>query len=419
MRLGPLVDGLLCHDRPIHIRCDDSVIRATGKGLQVLRRSRGYAPEPLSLGKSALRQVVAVGAEMKSTVSVVKGSYVVASHHIGDLEHLGNFQSFLQALEHLSHLYGVDPSVMAHDLHPEYLSTKYAQDTDLELWPIQHHHAHVASCLAEHQHYGPVLGLAFDGLGFGTDGTLWGGEFLIADMTGFSRVGSLYPVVMPGGVASIKEPWRMALSWVAATAGRPALPDIFTGLDKRWPAVLELIGNRQGPITTSAGRLFDAVSALLGLRLLVTYEGQAAIALEAAAQTVPRDRAPCYPVKITKSPGSVSVLDPRPLIEAIIEDRNARRPLEIIAAGFHEGFGKAAASLGASLARENNLGTVVLTGGVFQNSRLTSIVREALQEEGLSVLLHTAVPPNDGGISIGQAAIAALADQQPSERPWP
>lgn len=418
-RLGPLVDGLLCHDRTIHIRCDDSVVRATGDGIQVIRRSRGYAPEPLSLGRSALRQAVAVGAEMKSTVSVVKDAYVIASHHIGDLEHLGNFQSFVQALEHLSHLYGVDPSVMAHDMHPEYLSTKHALDTDLELWPIQHHHAHVASCLAEHQHYEAVLGLAFDGLGFGTDGTLWGGEFLIADMTGFSRVGSLYPVVMPGGVASIKEPWRMALSWVTATVGRPALSEIFAGIDSRWPVILELIENRNGPVTTSAGRLFDAVSALLGLRSMVTYEGQAAIALEAAAATVPRDRAPCYPVKIIKSPGSTATLDPRPLIEAVIEDRNAGCPLETIAAGFHEGLGIGAASLAASLARANNLSTVVLTGGVFQNSRLTNIVCDALQGEGLRVLVHAAVPPNDGGISIGQAALAALSDHPPSERPLP
>ena len=198
-RLGPLVDAVLTHDRPIHIRCDDSVVRATPEGIQVLRRSRGFAPEPMALPFAARRQVLAVGAELKNTVTLAKGRAVVASHHIGDLEHLPAYEAFLQAIDHLCRLYGVTPEVVAHDLHPEYLSTKLAGELDLPALGVQHHHAHVASCLVDHQRTGPVLGVAFDGHGFGPDGTLWGGELLIADLDGFERVGHLLPSPCPVG----------------------------------------------------------------------------------------------------------------------------------------------------------------------------------------------------------------------------
>ena len=221
-RLGPLVEGLLTHDRPIHIRCDDSVVRTSPGRVQVLRRSRGYAPEPLPLPFTAPCQVLAVGAELKSTVSVAKGAFVVPSHHIGDLEHLATHRSFLQAIDHLCDLYGVVPDVVAHDLHPEYRSTKLAAELDLPAVGVQHHHAHVASCLVEHGREGPVLGLAFDGLGYGPDGTLWGGELLVADLAGYERVGHLASVPMPGGVAAIREPWRMAAVWLARAGDRAA-----------------------------------------------------------------------------------------------------------------------------------------------------------------------------------------------------
>ncbi|MGH9268637.1 MAG: Sua5/YciO/YrdC/YwlC family protein, partial [Acidimicrobiales bacterium] len=220
-RLGPLVDGLLTHDREIHIRCDDSVVRAAGGGraTQMLRRSRGYAPEPLALPVAARRPLLAVGAELKSTVAVAKGSMVVASHHIGDLEHLAAYRSFLQAVDHLCHLAGVEPETVAHDWHPEYLSTKFALDQALPTLGVQHHHAHIASCLVEHGRTGPVLGVAFDGLGWGPDGTIWGGEFLVAGLDGYRRVGHLRPVPLPGGAAAIREPWRMAMMWAGAALG--------------------------------------------------------------------------------------------------------------------------------------------------------------------------------------------------------
>lgn len=409
-RLGPLVDALVTHDRGIHIRCDDSVVRRTPARLQLLRRSRGYAPEPLPLSVPAGRQVLAVGAELKSTVAVAKGTMVVASHHLGDLEHPATSQAFLQAIDHLCHLYGVSPEVVAHDLHPEYLSTKWALDSDLPTFGVQHHHAHVASCLAEHEFGGRVLGVAFDGLGLGLDGTLWGGEFLVADLSGFERVGHLRAVPLPGGAAAIRQPWRMALAWAAQSLGRQGAAELGPQLDERWPAVLGLVDSatHHAPLTTSAGRLFDAVSALLGVRRAVTYEGQAAIELEALARTVRIEDAPSFAAPEVDRSCGLAVLDPRALIGQVVHECRAGTPAAVVAAGFHRALGEATADLAAALAGEHGLNTVALSGGVFQNARLTQVVEEGLRQRGLSVLVHSAVPPNDGGISIGQAAVAAL-----------
>ncbi|MDQ6698229.1 MAG: carbamoyltransferase HypF [Actinomycetota bacterium] len=404
-RLGPMVDGLLVHDRPIHIRCDDSVVRARpGRGTQLLRRSRGYAPAPRSLPVAARRPILAVGAELKSTVAVTLGESVVASHHIGDLEHLPNYRSFLQAVDHLCHVYAIEPEIVAHDLHPEYLSTKFAVDLDLDPCVVQHHHAHIASCMAEHGEMGPVLGVAFDGLGYGIDGALWGGEFLVADLRHFERVGHLAPVTMPGGVAAIREPWRMGVAWAGA-AGVTDLDDLFP--DDRLCAVADLAARGHGPTTTSMGRLFDALAALLGLRSTVTYEGQAAIALEAAARTVPRSEAPVYRLDTSVDERDQLVLDPAPLVVAAVAARASGTPVPLIAAGIHETIGRAAADTGTRLARQHHLATVALSGGVFQNVRLSEIVEERLEAAGFRVLVHRQVPTNDGGISIGQAAVAA------------
>ncbi|HEY8092353.1 MAG TPA: carbamoyltransferase HypF, partial [Acidimicrobiales bacterium] len=410
-RLGPLVDGLLTHDRPIHIRCDDSVVRAGGGRLQLLRRSRGYAPEPLALPFAAHRAVLAVGAELKSTVSVAKGRIVVPSHHVGDLEHLATHRSFVQALDHLCRLYGVTPEVVAHDLHPEYLSTKLARGLELPTLGVQHHHAHVAACMVEHGRTEPVLGLAFDGLGYGPDGTLWGGEVLVADLTAYERVGHLVSMPMPGGVAAIREPWRMAAVWAAASGGRGAVARALPGLDaSTTEAVLDLAERGLTPCTTSMGRLFDAVAALLGGRRTVSYEAQAAVELEALARTVSRADAPTYDsTVIVADADGVAVLDPTALVARLIQERDRGGPPATIAAGFHEAIGRASAALAADLARRRGLDTVALTGGVFQNARLTDVVEAALVEDGFTVLVHRTIPPNDGGISVGQAAIAAFA----------
>ncbi len=405
-RLGPMVDVLLTHNRAIHIRCDDSVVRGRGDAIQMVRRSRGYAPEPIPLVRPASRQVLAVGAELKNTVSVAKGHNVIASHHIGDLEHLAAYRSFLQAVEHLCGLTGVVPEVVAHDLHPEYLSTKFAVDGDLPTFGIQHHHAHIASCLVEHGREAPVLGVAFDGLGMGTDGTVWGGEFLVADLDSFERVGHLRTVPLPGGNMAIREPWRMALAWSHAALGREAAERYGRATDERWSIVLAMIERPETILTSSAGRLFDAVAALCGLRQRVTYEAQAAIQLEAACAGLAVSDAPGWTVDVDRV-GGLTVLDPSPLIARVVAERDRGAPVAEIAAGFHDGLGSAVADTAVDLAQNAGLDTVALSGGVFQNARLTEVVARRLTSAGLTVLVHEHLPPNDGGVSVGQAAIAA------------
>ena len=402
-RLGSLVDGFLTHDRPIHIRCDDSVVRSCGRTVQVLRRSRGFAPEPIELPFDARRSVLAVGAELKSTMSVVKGRALVASHHIGDLEHLETYRSFAQAVDHVPRLYGVTPEVVAHDLHPEYLSTKLAMELGLPTVGVQHHHAHVAACLVDNAQCGPVVGLAFDGLGYGPDGTLWGGEVLVADLDRCERIGHLRSVGLPGGAAAIREPWRMAVAWADRAGGRDAARALGGRLDPRSDALCRLLDSPLPVTTTSMGRLFDAVAAMVTGRTRVSYEGQAAIELEALARAIPPRRGGPYQVPVGWEEG-VIVIDPVPLVAAIMND--ARAPAEL-AAGFHDAIGQAAVRAGVLAAHHTGLDSVALTGGVFQNSRLTEIVDAGLRAEGLGVLVHRHVPPNDGGISVGQAAIAS------------
>jgi hydrogenase maturation protein HypF len=422
-RLGPMVDAILTHDRGIHIRCDDSVVRAassvwsiggarapridrTVDRVQMVRRSRGYAPEPIRLPTPAHRHVLAVGAELKSTVAVAKGDNVVASHHIGDLEHLAAYRSFLQAVDHLCGLTGVTPEVVAHDLHPEYMSTKFAAELDVPAVGVQHHHAHIASCLVEHGWTEPVLGIAFDGLGMGTDGTAWGGELLVADLDGFRRVGHLLPVALPGGDRAAREPWRMAVAWLAATLGPEAAARYGPTADDRWEAVLGLALRPDVLRTSSAGRLFDAVAALLGLRTRITYEAQAAIELEAAAAGQPLAGPGGYELDIVPGPDGL-LLDPGPLLATVVAERDGGAPVGEIAAGFHAGLGRGAAQAAIGCAAAAGLDTVALSGGVFQNARLTEVVVAELESAGLRVLVHRLLPPNDGGVSVGQAAVAA------------
>ena len=419
-RLGPMVDAIVTSDRGIHIRCDDSVVRSvwsigggrkpridqTTSRVQMVRRSRGYAPEPIALPTTACRHVLAVGAELKSTVAVAKGDNVVASHHIGDLEHLAAYRSFLQAVDHLCHLTGVTPEVVAHDLHPEYMSSKFAAELDLPAVAVQHHHAHIASCLVEHGHTEPVLGIAFDGLGLGTDGTAWGGELLVADLDGFRRVGHLRQVALPGGDRAAREPWRMAVAWLAATLGPEEAERYGRTVDDRWAAVLDLALRPDVLRTSSAGRLFDAVAALLGLRSRITYEAQAAIELEAAAAGQPLAGPGGFELDVVEGPGGI-LLDPAPLLATVVAESAAGTSAGEISAGFHAGLGRGAAAAAVRAAAANGLDTVALSGGVFQNARLTEVVVTELEAAGLRVLVHRLLPPNDGGVSVGQAAIAA------------
>jgi hydrogenase maturation protein HypF len=378
-RLSAIAEAFLAHDRPIHRRCEDSVVRA---GFPV-RRSRGFAPSALRLPVAARRTIVAAGAELKSTFCVVRGAEAFVSPHLGDLDTDLAYGAFLADLELFLGMLDARPEVIAYDLHPEYLATKWALEQDAELVGVQHHHAHAAACLAEHGEGGPALALVFDGTGYGTDGTLWGGELLRCDLASFERVAHLAPVPLPGGEAAIREPWRVAALYL----DRLGLPVPYG----RWPAVRESL-KVNAPLSSGMGRLFDAVAALLGGRERVTYEGQAAIELEQLAGTTPAE-----PYAWRLGPGE-------PLVARCHEDLAAGRDRAEIAAAFHEAVAAAAAEACAEAGEPR---TVVLSGGTFQNLRLLGSTRARLEAQGFRVLTHRRVPPNDGGISFGQAAVAA------------
>ena len=402
--LEPIVDGLLSHDREIHVPVDDSVVRSAGDGVQMVRRARGWTPQPLRLPVPARPPVLAVGAHLKSTVALAHGDSVVLSQHLGDLGDWRTSQAFAAAVQHLTSLSGVRPAVVAHDLHPDYRSTAWATESGLPLVAVQHHHAHVAACLVEHGVTTPVLGIAFDGVGLGTDGALWGGELLVADLTGFSRAGHLVPVALPGGDAAVREPWRVALAWLHQALGPDVAAEHGRRWDDRWPAVLALAASGRSPQTTSVGRLFDAVAALLGVRREVTYEGQAAVELESLARTADPSRTPALELSSTGR-----VLDPTPALVRLLEEQERGCSAAELAAAFHRALAEGAAALAEQLAAEHTLDTVALSGGVFQNVLLSELLSQRLHDRGLRVLAHRHLPPHDGSISVGQAAIAAAS----------
>ena len=406
-RLRGIADLFLVHDRPIQTRTDDSVVRAR----TILRRSRGYVPAALLLpGGGTPRPLLACGAELKNTFCLARGSRAWVSHHIGDLENYETLRSFTDGIGHFGALFAVEPEVVAHDLHPEYLSTKYALELDgVELIGVQHHHAHLAACLAEHHETGPALGAIFDGTGYGLDGTVWGGELLLGDVGSFRRVGSLLPVALPGGERAIRQPWRMACSWLSAAldGGEPGLPASLAGrVDPRaWAQVHRLAvgGGPASPATTSIGRLFDAVAALAGIRAEVNYEGQAAIELEAACDHGERGS---YPIAVGGEP---LVIDPRETIRAVAADVAAGAPAAVIARRFHRTIARATVEACVALAGAHGTEAVVLSGGVFQSRLLLESVSDALAGAGLRVLVPERLPVNDGGIAYGQAAVAAAS----------
>ena len=434
-RLVSIADAFLVHDRPIQTRTDDSVVRAAGLPADVprpaiLRRSRGYVPARLGLPVECGRPLLACGAEQKNTFCVAKGSRAWVSHHIGDLEHEATLRAFREGIDHFERLFAVVPEVIAYDLHPGYLSTGYALERDgVQHVGIQHHHAHLAACLAEHGIDAPALGLIFDGTGYGTDGTVWGGELLVGDLRGCERVGSLWPVRMPGGTAAIRQPWRMAYAWAAeargaeasgatvggADAGPPPIPVHLRGRvdEARWRAMAGVAASDAvSPVTTSMGRLFDAVGALCGVRAEISYEGQAAVELEALAATGGEGGGAAYELEVASevaSDGDGVRLDPRPLLRAVIADLDAGAAPADVAAGFHGAVASGACAAARRVASERGLGTVVLSGGVFQNRRLLESTAAGLTRAGLRVLVPERLPVNDGGISYGQAAIAAAS----------
>ncbi len=424
-RLGGIADVFLTHDRAIHIRTDDSVAREFRGREMVIRRSRGYVPEPVTVGFG----VPAAGAGLRGRAEehVLPGQRepAVISHHIGDLENAETLRSFTEGIEHFRRLFGIEAQVVAYDLHPDYLSTRYALDLpDVELEGVQHHHAHIASCLADNGADGPVIGVAFDGTGYGPDGTIWGGEFLIADLAGFRRAGHLATVPMPGGAAAVRQPWRMAAAYLDAAfpgggpgwpgapggpgwPGGPGALDVIRRNEGRWGDVLTLA--RKGinaPVTSSAGRLFDAVSALLGVRDTINYEGQAAIEMEQLADPAERG---AYRAGI--EPGEPFRIKGADLVRQAAEDLARGTERAVIAARFQQGIVRLIEDGCATIRDRHGLGTVALSGGVFQNLTVLGEAVTRLEARGFRVLTHARVPCNDGGISLGQAVVAAARDR--------
>jgi hydrogenase maturation protein HypF len=401
-RLRGIADAFLVHDRPIETRTDDSVARAAGGRTVLVRRSRGYVPASLAL--PVRRPVLGCGAELKCTFCVARDGRAWVGHHIGDLRNYETLRSYTAGIEHFQRLFAVAPEVVAHDLHPDYLSTRYALErAGVEHVAVQHHHAHLAAVLAEHGERGRAVGAIYDGAGLGPDGTVWGGELLVGDVGTYERVGGLRPARLPGGDRAAAEPWRMACAWLVEAIGPdPLLPRSLAGAvgTKDWRAVARLAATGfSAPVTTSAGRLFDAVAALCGVRTRIRYEGQAAIELEAACD--PHERG-AYEIACHDL-----TLDPRALILAVARDAQAGVPAGVIAARFHAALADATAHACVGAAARYGVDRAVLAGGVFANRVLLERTAERLERAGLRVLLPRRLPPGDGAIAYGQAAVAA------------
>jgi hydrogenase maturation protein HypF len=408
-RLGEMADAFLTHDRPIRARADDSVILLGGGRATPLRRSRGYAPQPLPLHLPLPRPVLGCGAELKNTFCLAKGSRAFVSQHIGDLEDPETLKTFSEGVTHFGRLFDIEPRLVAHDLHPGSASAAYALALQgVDLVGVQHHHAHIASCLADNEESGPVIGVAFDGLGHGADDTLWGGELLVADLLGFVRAGHLAPVRLPGGALAIREPWRMAAAYIdRANEGGPAETlAVRDRHESRWDFVVGTArSGANSPLTSSASRLFDAVAAILGVRDAVAFEGQAGFELEQHADPSVTD---AYPVLVRD--GHPLVLDGPDLVRCIVDDLGAGTPTEVVAARFHNSVVALIAEACERIRGATGVGVTALSGAVFQNRLLLDRVVPALTRRGFRVLTHRRVPPGDGGVSLGQVAVAAARD---------
>jgi hydrogenase maturation protein HypF len=405
-RLGRIADAFLFHNRDIHTRVDDSVVRVFEGRERVLRRSRGYAPYPVTL-HYPVAEILACGAELKNTFCLTKEHHAFLSQHIGDLENYETLVFFEETLERMKDLFRITPQVAAHDLHPSYLSSKLALGmSGVEKVGVQHHHAHVASCMAENGITGKVIGVAFDGTGYGTDGKIWGGEFLLADFAGFERRAHFRYTPLAGGDTAVREPWRIGLSYLLDTFGAQAgaldLPLLGQVAPKKLAAVRSMIERRINAVDTSAcGRLFDAVASIIGVRSEVNFEAQAAIELEAIAEA---GVDATYPFDI--SDGDPWQIDMRPAVEAIVRDVRAARQVGYISAAFHNTVSAIVVEVCRRVRASDGIGRVCLSGGTFQNMYLLGRAVAGLRAEGFEVFLHARVPPNDGGIALGQALIA-------------
>jgi hydrogenase maturation protein HypF len=406
IRLDQIADAFLMHNRDIRTRCDDSVVRVFGEEIYPLRRSRGYAPYPLQLPWLGL-PTLAVGAELKNAFCVSRENYAFLSHHIGDMENYETLHSFEDGITHYERLFRITPEAIAYDLHPNYLATNYAIDRaakdGIPAIGVQHHHAHIASCMAE---YGlpsdaEVVGISFDGTGYGDDGAIWGGEVLVSGYFVYERAYHLCYVPLPGGDKAVREPWRVALAWIQkAGLEIEHLPDLIGSIDR---GVLDVVQQQidldiNCPLTSSMGRLFDAIATIVGIRSVVNYEAQAAIELEAL---VDPSETGLYEIEIVEG-----VIDPSPLIRSVISDLKNGMSRSIISAKFHNSLAKMVVGVCEQIRESRGIDQVVLSGGVWQNMALLGKVVPHLRKEGYSVLIHREAPTNDGGIALGQLAVA-------------
>jgi hydrogenase maturation protein HypF len=410
-RLGNIADYFLRHNRDIYARYDDSVMLVESDTPRFARRARGYAPYPVRLNRPG-KQVLGCGAEEKNTFCLTRDNFAFVSQHIGDMENLETLAHFTNTIELYKTLFRIEPEIVAHDLHPEYLPTKYAKDLasrngGIKLVPVQHHHAHIASCLADNGLDETVIGVSCDGTGYGSDGRIWGGEFLIADCQRFIRAAHLEYLPLPGGALSIKKPYRAAIGYLHAL-------DIKTDMTLPFmkdtdPAEIDIIRNQidkkvNTPLTSSLGRLFDVVSALIGLRGVIDYESQAAIDLEMLASQAGRETGD-YPFTVAE-PDGIKTIKIHDLITAIVKDIRRAAPRAVIAMRFHNTVVGMMLELCQSISKETGISKAALSGGVFQNRLLSGKVIPRLESAGMTVLTHRQVPCNDGGISLGQAVIA-------------
>lgn len=406
-KLSCIADAFILHDRDIHTRVDDSIVRVDGEVMAVLRRSRGFVPNTIDLGGQSV-EIYATGALLKNTFCITRGRYAILSQHIGDLENLEAMQFHEESRATLNAAFNAAPALIAHDMHPDYMSTtlgrEYALLHRLETVEVQHHHAHIVSCMAEHGLDRAVIGVAFDGAGYGPDGHIWGGEFMLVTRRGFQRSGHLEYIPMPGGDRAVIEPWRMAVAYLhrAYGSGWAQTPGGARFDKPQVEAIIRMIETRtNSPLTSSAGRLFDAVAALIGLCDVISYEAEAAIRLEAAAQP---SGTISYPFGMRD--GDPAVIETSPLIRAIVKDQADGVAVPVISWRFHLTLAGIITAVAQRMADASGLRDVALSGGVFQNALLLRMTRERLSGAGFKVWTHERVPTNDGGVSLGQAVVA-------------
>ncbi len=420
-RLAGIADFFILHNRGIHSRYDDSVYIVEKNEERAVRRARGYAPSPVIM-PFQVRQILACGAEEKNTFCLTRDNNVFLSQHIGDMDNAETLEHFENTIGLYKHLFRICPEVIAYDLHPEYRASKYAlryaSENNLETVGVQHHHAHIASCMAENNIQTPVIGVSFDGTGYGTDGNLWGGEFMLCDYNGFERLAHLEYIPMAGGSAAIRKPYRMALGYIYTLLGTQTKLEKLPILGKISQVELNTIKKQlelklNCPLTSSAGRIFDAVSAIIGICGEAAYEAQAAIELEMSAPDDINDiiNQGAYPYVIDKENG-IFVIRLAKLIKAIIGDVGNKTAIPVISARFHNTIAAIIIETSKLISKQTGIKTVALSGGVFQNRILLNLVITGLEKEGFNVLSHKIVPCNDGGLALGQAVIAHYNDNK-------